>query len=65
MPDTTTPIAELIVFLPSAKALTFKNVTIFVDDVNLFIFEYASARDGSKRKAKFYVANIVGWSQLV
>jgi hypothetical protein len=58
-------IPELIVFLPSAKALTFKNVSIFVDDVNLFIFEYSSQRDGSKRKAKFYVANIVGWSQLL
>jgi hypothetical protein len=64
MPDTT-PIAEMIVFLPSAKALTFKNVTILVDDVNLFIFEYASVRDGSKRKAKFAWANIVGWSALV
>lgn len=59
------PIAELIVFLPSAKALTFRNVTIMVDDVNLFIFEYASARDGSKRVGKFYVANIVGWSKLL
>jgi hypothetical protein len=56
-------IRELIVFLPSAKALTFKNVSIFVDDVNLFIFEYSS--QPSKRKAKFYVANIVGWSQLL
>lgn len=57
-------IAELIVFLPSAKALTFKDVEILVDDVNLFIFEYASKRDGSKRTAKFYVANIVGYSRL-
>ena len=57
-------IAELVVFLPSAKALTFANVTILVDDVNLFIFQYASKRDGSVRTAKFYVANIVGYSKL-
>ncbi len=56
------PITQLVVFLPTAKALTFHNVTILVDDVNLFIFTYASARDGSVRKAKFYVAGIAGWA---
>lgn len=57
-------ISELVVFLPSAKALTFSSVEIIVDDVNLFVFSYASARDGSKRVAKFYVANIVGWARV-
>lgn len=56
------PFAELIVFLPSAKALTFHGVTILVDDVNLLIFSYVSVRDNSARKAKFYVANIVGYA---
>lgn len=56
-------IAELVVYLPSAKALTFKNVEILVDDVNLFVFTYASARDQSSRTAKFYTACIVGWAK--
>ena len=58
-------IKELIVYLPSAKALTFHEVEILVDDVNLFIFHYASKRDGSLRKAKFYTSSIVGWAQTI
>jgi len=60
MPES--PIAQLVVFLPTAKALTFHNVGILVDDVNLLIFTYASKRDDSFRKAKFYTASIAGWS---
>lgn len=56
-------IKELIVFLQSARALTFHEVEILVDDVNLFIFRYASKRDGSLRTGKFYTASIVGWSK--
>jgi len=55
-----TEIRQFVVFLPSAKALTFHNVTIVTDDVNLLIFDYYSKGDGARRRAKFYVANIVG-----
>lgn len=53
---------QLVVFLPTAKALTFHNVEIQVDDVNLLIFTYSSKRDGSARTAKFYTSSIAGWS---
>jgi hypothetical protein len=55
-------VAELVVFLSSAKGLTFRNATIVVDDVNLFIFDYVSKRDASVRRAKFYTSSIAGWS---
>lgn len=57
-----TTFGRLIVFLPSAKALTFQQVTIQVDDVNLLIFDYVSAGTGVTRRAKFYVSNIVGYA---
>jgi hypothetical protein len=53
---------EMIVFLPSAQALTFKQVTIVVDDVNLLIFDYVSAGTGIARRAKFYTKNFVGYA---
>lgn len=56
---------ELVVFLPTGVGLTFGNVTILVDDVNLLIFEYRSKRDGSTRKAKFYTKSIAGHGNTV
>ena len=56
-------IEEVVVYLPSAKALTFRHVVILVDDVNLLVLDYVSKRDASRRTAKFYTSRIVGWSQ--
>jgi hypothetical protein len=57
-----TTFAQMIVFLPTAQALTFHNVTIVVDDVNLLIFDYVSAGVGVARRAKFYTKNFVGYA---
>lgn len=50
------------VFLPSGKALTFHDVNIQVDDINLFIFTYVSVGTGESMRAKFLQAAIVGYS---
>lgn len=60
MPDTGA--LNILVYLPSAQALSFVNCKILVDDVNLFIFEYVSKGDGIIKKAKFYTKNMVGFA---
>ncbi len=54
-------IESMIVFLPNGKGLTFYNVEILVDDVNLFIFTYASRRNNEMKRAKFQQQNIIGY----
>lgn len=53
---------NILVYLPSAQALSFENCEILVDDVNLFIFTYISKNDNLTKRAKFFTKNMVGYA---